>query len=120
MPARIRLQRKGKKGQPFYQIVIADGRAPRDGKYIERIGTYNPLTIPAEITIDDERAIYWLQAGAQPTDTVRNIFDLMVDDNPDTGSRILSNCCSVITSLVDKELGNLLFINMIRTAGTCV
>ena len=74
MPARIRLQRKGKKGQPFYQIVIADGRAPRDGKYIERIGTYNPLTIPAEITIDDERAIYWLQAGAQPTDTVRNIL----------------------------------------------
>lgn len=74
MPARIRLQRKGKKGQPFYQIVIADGRAPRDGKYIERIGTYNPLTIPAQINIDTDRAIYWLQTGAQPTDTVRSIF----------------------------------------------
>lgn len=74
MPARIRLQRKGKKGQPFYQIVIADGRAPRDGKYIERIGTYNPLTTPAQINIDTDRAIYWLQTGAQPTDTVRSIF----------------------------------------------
>ena len=52
-------------------------------------------------------------------DTVRNIFDLMIDDNPDTGTRILSNCCSVITSLVDKELGNMLFINMLKTAGTC-
>ena len=74
MPARIRLQRKGKKGQPFYQIVIADGRAPRDGKYIERIGTYNPLTTPAQININIDRAIDWLQKGATPTDTVRNLF----------------------------------------------
>lgn len=56
----------------------------------------------------------------QEIDTVRDIFNLMVDDNPDTGCRVLSNCCSLITSLVDKDLGNLLFINMMRTAGTCV
>ena len=57
MPARIRLQRHGKKGNPFYHIVIADGRAPRDGKFIERIGTYNPLAIPAEINLDFEKAM---------------------------------------------------------------
>jgi small subunit ribosomal protein S16 len=74
MPTKIRLQRKGKKGQPFYHIVIADGRAPRDGKFIERIGTYNPLTKPADINMDFDRALYWLQTGAQPTDTVRAIF----------------------------------------------
>jgi small subunit ribosomal protein S16 len=74
MPTKMRLQRKGKKGQPFYHIVIADGRAPRDGKYIERIGTYNPLTKPADINLDFDRALYWLQVGAQPTDTVRNIL----------------------------------------------
>jgi small subunit ribosomal protein S16 len=74
MPTKIRLQRKGKKGQPFYHIVIADGRAPRDGKFIERIGTYNPLTKPADINMDFNRALYWLQAGAQPSDTVRAIF----------------------------------------------
>lgn len=74
MPTKIRLQRKGKKGQPFYHIVIADGRAPRDGRFIEKIGTYNPLTKPADINFDFERALYWLQTGAQPTDTVRAIF----------------------------------------------
>ena len=74
MPTKIRLQRKGKKAQPFYHIVIADGRAPRDGKYIEKIGTYNPLTKPADIIMDFDRALYWLQTGAQPTDTVRTIL----------------------------------------------
>jgi len=74
MPTKIRLQRKGKKAQPFYHIVIADGRAPRDGKYIERIGTYNPLTKPADINLKFDRALYWLQVGAQPTDTVRTIL----------------------------------------------
>lgn len=74
MPAKIRLQRKGKKGQPFYHIVIADGRAPREGRFIERIGTYNPLTRPAEIDINFDKAISWLQNGAQPTDTVRAIL----------------------------------------------
>ncbi len=74
MPARIRLQRHGKKGQPFYHIVIADGRAPRDGKYIEKIGTYNPMTKPATINIDIDGAVKWLQNGAQPSDTVRAIL----------------------------------------------
>jgi len=74
MPTKIRLQRKGKKGQPFYHLVIADGRAPRDGKFIERIGTYNPLTKPADINMDFDRALYWLQTGAQPSDTVRAIL----------------------------------------------
>jgi small subunit ribosomal protein S16 len=74
MPARIRLQRHGKKGKPFYHIVIADGRAPRDGKYIEKIGAYNPLTKPATIELDLEKALTWLKNGAQPTDTVKAIF----------------------------------------------
>jgi len=74
MPVKMRLQRGGKKARPFYQIVIADGRAPRDGKFIEKIGTYNPITNPAEIKIDFDRALYWLQTGAQPTDTVRSIL----------------------------------------------
>ncbi len=74
MPTKLRLQRRGKKGQAFYHIIIADGRAPRDGKFIEKIGTYNPLTNPADIDIDFDRALYWLQAGAQPTETVRTIL----------------------------------------------
>ena len=74
MPSKIRLQRKGKKGQPFYHIVIADGRAPRDGRFIEKIGYYNPLSKPAEIEINFEKALYWLQKGSQPTDTVRAIL----------------------------------------------
>jgi len=74
MPAKIRLQRRGKRGQPFYHIVIADGRAPRDGRFIEKIGYYNPLTQPAEIEINFESALTWLQKGAQPTDTVRAIL----------------------------------------------
>lgn len=74
MPTRIRLQRKGKKGQPFYHVVVADGRAPRDGKFIERLGTYNPMTHPATIEIDFDRALYWVQVGAQPSDTARSIL----------------------------------------------
>ena len=74
MPTKIRLQRKGKKGMPFYHIVIADGRAPRDGKFIDKIGTYNPLTKPAEIDINIDRAVEWLNNGAQPTETVRAIL----------------------------------------------
>ncbi len=74
MPARIRLQRHGKKGNPFYHIVIADGRAPRDGRFIEKIGTYNPIANPAEINIDVDKAVTWLSNGAQPTDTVRAIL----------------------------------------------
>jgi len=74
MPTKIRLQRRGKKGQPFYHIVIADGRAPRDGKFIEKIGTYNPLTKPADVDLNFDKALDWLQKGAQPTDTVKAIF----------------------------------------------
>ena len=74
MPTKMRLQRHGKKGKPFYHIVIADGRAPRDGKFIEKIGTYNPIPNPAEIVLDIDKAVQWLQNGAQPTDTVRAIL----------------------------------------------
>lgn len=74
MATRIRLQRHGKKNQPFYHIVIADGRAPRDGRFIELLGTYNPLTNPADVKINFDRALYWVEAGAAPTDTVRSIL----------------------------------------------
>lgn len=74
MPTKMRLQRFGKKGNPFYHIVIADGRAPRDGRFIEKIGTYNPIPNPAEIVLNAEKALNWLQNGAQPTDTVRAIL----------------------------------------------
>ena len=74
MPAKIRLQRHGKKGQPFYHIVVADSRAPRDGKFIEKLGTYNPLTNPAQINIKFDRALHWYSIGAVPTDTVRSLL----------------------------------------------
>ena len=74
MATKIRLQRHGRKGYAFYQIVIADSRAPRDGRFIERIGSYNPNTNPATVDLKFDRALYWLQTGAQPTDTVRNIL----------------------------------------------
>jgi small subunit ribosomal protein S16 len=74
MPTKIRLQRRGKRGMPFYHIVIADGRAPRDGRFIEKLGTYNPLSKPVEIELDFDRAIDWLQKGAQPSDTVRSLL----------------------------------------------
>ena len=74
MATKIRLQRHGRKNYAFYPIVIADSRAPRDGKYIERIGSYNPNTNPATITLNFERALYWVNTGAQPTDTVRTIL----------------------------------------------
>lgn len=74
MATRIRLQRRGKKNQPFYHVVIADGRAPRDGRFIEDLGTYNPLTNPATLNINFERALYWVEAGATPSDTARAIL----------------------------------------------
>ena len=74
MATRIRLQRHGRKGYAFYSIVIADVRAPRDGKFTEKIGTYNPNTNPATVDLNFERALYWVETGAQPTDTVRNIL----------------------------------------------
>ncbi|MFT5166337.1 MAG: small subunit ribosomal protein S16 [Saprospiraceae bacterium] len=74
MSVKIRLQRRGRRKQPFYHIVIADARAPRDGKFIEKIGTYNPMTVPATIDLDRDRAFEWLEKGAQPTDTTRSIL----------------------------------------------
>ena len=74
MATKIRLQRPGRKGYAFYPIVIADSRAPRDGRFIERIGSYNPNTNPATISLDFDRALYWVEVGAIPTDTVRSIL----------------------------------------------
>lgn len=74
MPVKIRLQRHGKKASAYYHVVIADGRAPRDGKFIEKLGTYNPNTNPATIDINFEKTLDWYQKGAQPTDTVRAIL----------------------------------------------
>ena len=74
MPVKIRLQRHGKKGKPYYWIVAADARAKRDGKYLDKIGTYNPNTNPATIDLDVDGAVQWLQNGAQPTDTAKAIL----------------------------------------------
>ena len=71
---KIRLRRMGAKKAPFYRIVVADARSPRDGRCIEEIGTYNPLTEPATVTIDSEKAQAWIKNGAQPTDTVRGLL----------------------------------------------
>ena len=74
MAVRIRLTRKGTKKKPFYRIVVADSEAPRDGKFLEILGTYNPLTDPAEVKIDPERLRVWLDRGARPSDTVRSLI----------------------------------------------
>ncbi len=74
MAVKIRLKRMGAKKAPFYRVIVADSRSPRDGRFIDTIGTYNPLTTPAEIKINEESAIKWLNNGAIPTDTVKNLF----------------------------------------------
>ena len=74
MPVKIRLQRHGKKGKPFYWVVAADARAKRDGRYLEKLGTYNPNTNPATVDINEDNAINWLEKGAQPTDTARTLM----------------------------------------------
>lgn len=71
---KIRLRRMGAKKAPFYRIVVADSRFPRDGRFIEELGTYNPLKNPSEINIDSERALEWIKNGAQPTDTVKSLL----------------------------------------------
>ena len=76
MPVKLRLQRRGRKKKPYYHIVAADSRAPRDGKYIEQIGSYNPLTVPATIKLDRDRALEWLDKGAQPTHTVNAMLKM--------------------------------------------
>ena len=75
MAVKIRLRRMGSKKAPFYRVVVADSRAPRDGRFIEEIGYYNPLTEPAEVKINEENATEWLKKGAQPTDVVKRLFD---------------------------------------------
>ncbi len=74
MAVKIRLRRMGSKKAPFYRVVVADSRYPRDGRFIEEIGTYNPLTEPAAVNIDGEKAKTWLKNGAQPTDVVKRLF----------------------------------------------
>lgn len=74
MAVKIRLKRMGAKKAPFYRVVVADSRSPRDGRFIEEIGYYNPLTEPAQVKIKEERALKWLADGAQPSDTVRSLF----------------------------------------------
>ncbi|HLS07221.1 MAG TPA: 30S ribosomal protein S16 [Bacillota bacterium] len=74
MAVKIRFRRMGSKRNPFYRIVVADSRSPRDGRYIEQIGTYNPVSEPVEVKIDEEKALDWLTKGAQPSDTVKNLF----------------------------------------------
>jgi small subunit ribosomal protein S16 len=88
MSTRIRLRRMGSKGRPFYRVVVADQRSPRDGRFIENIGRYHPLNDPSVIEIDQERALHWLRVGAQPSDQVRNlmqkvgIWDAFVAERP--------------------------------------
>ncbi len=74
MAVKLRLKRMGSKKKPFYRIVAADSRSPRDGRFIETVGTYNPITEPAEVSINEEAAMKWLRDGAIPTDTVRNLL----------------------------------------------
>lgn len=74
MAVKIRLKRMGAKKNPYYRVVVADSRSPRDGRFIEEIGTYNPLTSPAQVQINEDRALYWLQVGAQPSDTARSLL----------------------------------------------
>ena len=77
MAVKLRLKRMGAKQKPFYRIVAADSRSPRDGRFIETVGTYNPIKNPEEITVKEERVMYWLSMGAEPTETVRSLFKKM-------------------------------------------
>lgn len=74
MAVKLRLKRMGTKQKPFYRIVAADSRSPRDGRFIETVGTYNPIKTPAVVTVDEEKTLKWLNNGAQPTDTVRSLL----------------------------------------------
>ncbi|GAA0722924.1 30S ribosomal protein S16 [Clostridium malenominatum] len=75
MAVKIRLRRMGAKKAPFYRVIVADSRSPRDGRFIDEIGYYNPTTEPATIKIDEEKAVTWVKNGAQPTDIVKRLFD---------------------------------------------
>jgi small subunit ribosomal protein S16 len=94
MTTRIRLRRMGSKGRPFYRVVVADQRSPRDGRFIENIGKYHPLNDPSVIEIDQARALHWLRVGAQPSDQVRNlmtkvgIWETFVAERPAAGKTV--------------------------------
>jgi small subunit ribosomal protein S16 len=94
MTTRIRLRRMGSKGRPFYRVVVADQRSPRDGRFIENIGKYHPLNDPSVIEIDEARALHWLRVGAQPSDQVRNlmtkvgIWETFVQERPAAGKTV--------------------------------
>ncbi|WP_059104644.1 30S ribosomal protein S16 [Shouchella shacheensis] len=74
MAVKIRLKRMGSKKAPFYRVVVADSRSPRDGRFIEEIGTYNPIAKPAQVSLQEDKALEWMLKGAKPSDTVRNLF----------------------------------------------
>ena len=74
MAVKLRLKRMGAKGRAYYRIIVADSKSPRDGRFIETVGTYNPIKVPAEVTINEEKVLKWLGSGAQPTDTVRSLL----------------------------------------------
>ncbi len=97
MSVKIRLSRQGRKKAPFYRLVVADSRSPRDGKFIELIGTYNPMTDPAAVTINEERALYWLKNGALPSDTARGLL---------RKQGILEKCNSKNFNRKEKDAGN--------------
>ena len=77
MSVKIRLTRIGSKKQPYYRIVVADSRSPRDGKFIEKIGTYDPKTDPSTVTLDKEKAVDWIKKGARPSNTVQKLFNIV-------------------------------------------
>ena len=110
---KIRLMRMGAKKRPFYRVVVADSRSPRDGRFIENIGRYHPLSDPSVIEIDEERALHWLGTGAQPTDSVRNLLDKVgiwekfsgapVGDKPKAGARTAASRASAAKAASEKQ-----------------
>ena len=91
MATKIRLMRMGRKKRPFYRIVVADSKARRDGAFVDILGYYNPLTVPADVKIDEEKALKWLEVGALPTDTTRSLFSKAGIMRKHTESKIKSN-----------------------------
>ena len=92
MAVKIRMKRMGSKRNPFYRLVVADSRAPRDGRIIEQVGTYNPVSTPAEVKIDEELVMKWLKDGAKPSDTVKNLL-----------SKEVSIACEILASSEDNR-----------------
>jgi len=109
MATRIRLRRMGAKKRPFYRVVVADQRAPRDGRFIENIGKYHPLEDPSLIEIDEERALHWLRVGAQPSSQVRNlmvkigIWDRFVEERPSAADLVRTRTEKPTTGKVSKK-----------------